>query len=176
MLYVKSVATAPQGALAGYTLSKAASFSDVVLKSTKLQNSDIAKAYNSSNTGYRTINLTDSNSFTYTANAICNQHSKATSTYKYLQIKKGNDYYIQIPNVEAAIKKIVLTVSNTTKQMTDGGNTSKLYFSSDKTTKNAIANGSGESSITIDLTDNKLTTGYIVAEGAIRIWDIEIFY
>ena len=39
----------------------------------------------------------------------------------------------------------------------------------------AIATGTGSSSVQIDVT-KEISTGYITAGGAVRVWDIEITY
>lgn len=145
-------------------------------ETTKLSNADIAKAYDDGKTSYRDITLTDSNGFVYTANAICSQHSKKTSEYKFLQIKSG--YSISIPEMPGAIQKIVMTVSNASKPMTDGGNTTTLSFvTTDNDATTALASGTGANSITLDMSSNTtINNGYINASGAIRIWDIEITY
>ena len=176
VLYVKSTADAP-------FVESAPAKSEVfdikeagAEKRTKLTNTNIVSVYDSSNTGYRDIELTDDNKFIYKAYAICNQHSKATSNYKFLQIKGGTGYYIELPNLDSSIKKITMTVSGASQAMDKGGCTATLYFSSDKNTANAVASASGASSITIDMPNNNLTQGYILASGAVRIWDIEIVY
>ncbi len=176
VLYVKSAAEAPfvESSFAESEAFeiKAASAE----KRTKLTNTNIVSVYNSSKTGYRDIELTDDNKFTYKAYAICNQHSNATSNYKFLQIKGGTEYYIELPNLDSSIKKITMTVSGASQAIDKGGCTATLYFSSDKNTANAVASASGASSITIDMPNNNLTHGYILASGAVRIWDIEIVY
>lgn len=176
VLYVKSTADAP-------FVESAPAKSEVfdikeagAEKRTKLTNTNIVSVYDSSNTGYRDIELTDDNKFIYKAYAICNQHSKTTSNYKFLQIKGGTGYYIELPNLDSSIKKITMTVSGASQAMDKGGCTATLYFSSDKNTANAVASASGASSITIDMPNNNLTQGYILASGAVRIWDIEIVY
>ena len=176
VLYVKSTADAP-------FVESAPAKSEVfdikeagAEKRTKLTNTNIVSVYDSSQTVYRNIELTDDNKFIYKAYAICNQHSKATSKYKFLQIKGGTEYYIELPNLDSSIKKITMTVSGASQAMDKGGCTATLYFSSDKNTANAVASASGASSITIDMPNNNLTQGYILASGAVRIWDIEIVY
>ena len=142
-----------------------------------MSNADIVKVFDSSNTGYRDITLTDANGFVYKANAICNQHSKATSENKFLQIKKGSGY-IEIPEMPGAIQTIVMTVSNANSAMTGGGNKANVSFvTTNNDAKTALATATGASSITLDLSDNTTAKeGYINASGAVRIWDMEITY
>lgn len=149
---------------------------------TKLSNSNIVTAGDAAS-GYGTWSLTDNNNFEYSAFAIKNFHSKATSGYHFLQIKKfasNTAYYVQLPDFGTSeIKSIKMTVSSSSKPMSDGGNTATLYFSGDNSTSedgDGVASGTGTSSVTIDASNLHLSTGYITANGAVRIWDIEIIY
>lgn len=142
---------------------------------TTLTNANIAAQYNSSSTSYRNITLTDSNNYSYSAHAILNKHSNATSTYKFLQIRSGETYYIQIPDVGVAISKIEMVVSSSQKPMDGGGNTATLYFSGTKKSADAVGNGTGTSNVTISMPTNTLKSGYILAGGAVRIWEIKIY-
>ena len=54
---------------------------------TTLSNANIVAA-GEANTGYASWNLTDGNGNQWSAYAIKNKHSNATSDYHYLQIKK----------------------------------------------------------------------------------------
>lgn len=148
-----------------------------------LSNANIAAKYDSQQTGYRSItDITDDSGHSYSAYAILNQHSKATSTNKYLQIKKYADntaYYVQVPQMPGNITSISMTVSSSSKSMTDGGNTNTLYFSSSNQTSatgTGVASGTGAKSVTIDCSSLNLTEGFITAGGAVRIWDITITY
>ena len=72
-----------------------------------------------------------------------------------------------------------MTVSSSSQPMTGGSNSAKLYFSASNSTASAgdgVASGSGASTVTIDCSSLNLNTGYITADGAVRIWDIEITY
>ena len=140
---------------------------------TTLANSNIAAL--TGGTGYADYKITDDNGFVYNVHAIVNKHSKATAKYKFMQIKSGSDFYIQIPNVGTAITKIEMVVSNANNPMTGGGNSAKLYFSSTKNTSNAVANGTGASSVTLSMPNNTLTGGYILAGAAVRVWEIKIY-
>lgn len=144
--------------------------------STTLTNANITAIESAD--GYRNITLTDDNGFTYNAYAICKYHSKATSDQNSLQIrsyKSGTDYYIGLPDVGAPIKKITMTVSSSQAAMTGGGFTGNLHLSTTKKIANSVGSGSGSSKVVIDLSDNTtVTTGYIVADAAVRIWDIKI--
>lgn len=131
---------------------------------------------------YGNCSATDSNGFNYTAYAIKNQHSNATSAYNFWQIKKyasSTAYYVDLPDFPGTIKSIKMTVSSTQKPMTDGGNAATLYFSNSNSTADAgtgVASGTGNSSVTIDAESLDLKSGYITASGAVRIWDIEVEY
>lgn len=132
--------------------------------------------------GYTGFSIKDDNGKTWNAYAIKNKHSNATSDYHYLQIKKNDNngpYYIQVPEFGSRITSIKMTVSSTSKPMTGGGNTASLYFSNSNITSaegDGVASGTGESSVTIDCSSLNLNTGYITADGAVRIWDIEVTY
>ena len=145
-----------------------------------LSNADIVKM-GDANSSYATHSTTI-DGYSWEAYAIKNVHSKATNTYHYLQIKKyasSTAYYIQLPTFSGAITSIKMTVSSNTQPMTGGSNSATLYFSSSKstsTTGTGVASGIGESSITIDCSSLGLTTGYITASGAVRIWDITVTY
>ena len=137
----------------------------------------------SGSSSYGSCSATDSNGFEYSAYAMKNQHSNATSDYNFWQIKKyasSTAYYIQLPTFTGKIiKSITLTVSSSNKAMDGGGNSSTLYFSSSNSTSSTgdgVVSGTGASSITLDVESIGLSTGYITASGAIRIWDIEITY
>ena len=133
-------------------------------------------------TGYKSWLIKDGNNKTWNAYAIKNQHSNATSSYHYLQIKKyasNTAYYIQVPEYGTKITSITMTVSSTSQPMTGGGNSATLYFSSSNTTSaggTGVASGSGSSSVTIDCSSLNLNTGFITASGAVRIWDIKVVY
>jgi len=147
----------------------------------KLTNGNIVAA-GSGETGYKTWTLKDENNNSWSAYAIKNQHSNATSSYHFLQIKKYTNntaYYVEIPALGAKITSIKMTVSSTQKPMTDGGNTATLFFSSSNSTSEVgtgVASGTGASSVTIDCSDLNLNTGYITASAGVRIWDVEVTY
>ena len=136
----------------------------------------------SGGTSYGNASATDGCGKTWNAYAIKNHHSTATSSYKYWQIKKyasNTAYYIQVPTMPGKITSIALTVSSTQKPMTDGQNNTTLYFSASSSTSAAgagVASATGASSVTIDCSALNLTTGYITASGAVRIWDVEVTY
>ena len=148
-----------------------------------LSNANIAAKYDSSKTGYRSITgITDDSGHSYSAYAILNQHSKATSTNKFLQIKKyasNTAYYVQVPPMPGNITSISMTVSSSQQPMTGGGNSTTLYFSSSNNTSATgpgVASGTGANSVTIDCSSLNLKEGFITAGGAVRIWDITITY
>ena len=119
---------------------------------------------------------------TWNAYAIHNFHSKATNTVYYLQIKKyasSTAYYVQIPTMPGNITSITMTVSSTSKPKTGGGNSATIFFSNSNSTSatgTGVASGTGASSVTIDCSSLSLTSGYITASGAVRIWDIAVTY
>ena len=134
------------------------------------------------NTGYASWNLTDGNGNQWSAYAIKNKHSNATSDYHYLQIKKyASDvaYFIQVPELGSKITSLQMTVSSTSKPMNGGGNTATVFFSSSKTTSAAgsgVVSSKGAASITIDCSSLNLNNGYITASGAVRIWEVVVTY
>ncbi len=119
---------------------------------------------------------------TWNAYAIKNQHSNATSSYHFLQIKKyasNTAYYIQVPELGTKITSITMTVSGSSQPMTGGSNSVALYFSASNSTSatgTGVASGTGTSSVTIDCSSLNLNTGYITAGGAVRIWDVTVTY
>lgn len=180
-------ATAPATAeyaagTATYTLivKEAGQGGEAELLTTKLTNAELTAGTGS--TSYGNCKATDSNNYEYGAYAIFNKHSNATAANYYWQIKKyasNTAYYVKLPEFPGTIQSIKLTVSSTSKPMTDGGNTATLYFSnsnSTTTTGSGVVNGTGASTITIDASSLDLKTGYITSGGAVRIWDIEIQY
>ena len=134
--------------------------------------------------GYGSKTMTDGCSQTWNAYAIKNKHSNATSSYHFLQIRAYNNptaYYVQVPEKTGyTIKSITMVVSNTSQPRTGGGNSATLFFSASNSTSSAgagVASGTGSSSVTIDCSSLSLTTGYITASGAVRIWgDIVVTY
>ena len=150
-------------------------------KTVTLSNANIVAA-GTGKTGYANWTMTDGNSNTWSAYAIKNQHSNATSAYHYLQIRKLNGstaYYIQVPQLGAKITQIVMTVSNTNNPMGNGGNSATLFFSNSNSTSAAddgVASGTGDASVTIDCSSLNLNTGYITTSLAVRIWDVTVTY
>ena len=148
-----------------------------------LANSYIVSAGAAAN-GYAAKTITDSKNKTWNAYAIKNQHSKATSSYHFLQIRaydssNSTAYYIQVPEYGRKITKLEMTVSGANTPMTDGGNSATLFFSASNSTSatgTGVASGSGGSKVTIDCSSLNLNTGYITAGGAVRIWDIKVTY
>lgn len=132
---------------------------------------------------YKERVITDSEGNTWNAYAMSYQHSKATSDFYYLQIKKSDanqSYYIQVPQFGTKITQLTMTVSNSSKPMEDGGNTSTLFFSANNSTSSAEGEGvvseTGTNSVTLDCSSLDLNTGYITASGAVRVWDITVTY
>lgn len=146
-----------------------------------LTNANIVAAGNIAD-GYQEWTIKDGANRSWKANAIKNQHSKATSSQHFLQIKKyasNTAYYIQIPDLgeNENIQTIKMTVSSTTKPMDGGSNTATLFFSASNSTSAGgagVASGTGASSVTIDASALGLKGGYITAGGAVRIWDVVV--
>ena len=144
-----------------------------------LSNANIVAAGDATS-GYGNWSLTDGNGNTWSAYAIKNQHSNATSSYHFLQIKKyasNTAYFIKVPDLGSQITQIKMTVSSTSKPMTGGENQATLFFSNSNSTSAAgtgVVSGTGATSVTIDCSSLNLTEGYITASGAVRIWDVEV--
>lgn len=94
----------------------------------------------------------------------------------YLQIKSDNSTtpYVQLPTVEGEIQKIIFSVGST-NVTSAGGNTRALYLRSEIGGDN-IASGSGDSQITLEVAGKGLASGFIEAAGALRIFDITVYY
>lgn len=88
--------------------------------------------------------------------------------------------YIKLPEFEGRIEKIVFSVTNASASEPNSITTpNKLYFQETATKDGEIiAQGGGDNtnSITISLSDKVYNTGYILASGGIRIWNIEVTY
>lgn len=154
---------------------------------TRTLSSEEIKEDGAGGTGYGSYAITDSEESTWNAYAIKNQHSNATSDVHFLQIKAYDSptaYYVQVPTMPATIKSITMTVSGTSQARDGGNNSATLYFSSSNNNTTAAAgvalgtavSGTGGSSITLDCETLGLTTGYITASAAIRIWDFSVDY
>ncbi len=143
---------------------------------TELTNANIVAAGTGSD-GYKDWSFTDGNGYIYNAKCIKNYHSKATSSYHYIQIKKDAGYCIELPQMPGLIKSIEMTVSSANKPMDGGGNTSSLGFGTTNQYSEAVATGKDEKSIIIEVPEEKQSNkGYITSDGAVRIWDIKISY
>ena len=146
-----------------------------------LTSANIKTSYVAPN-GYANRSITDEDGNTWNAYAMSYQHSNATSDYYYLQIKKSDNnesYYIQVPTFGTKITQLVMTVSGASQPMTDGGNTSTVFFSASNSTSaegEGVVSGTGDASITLDCSSLNLNTGYITAGGAVRIWDVTVTY
>ena len=142
-------------------------------------------------TGYGNKSMTDGCSHTWTAYAIKDKHSNATSSYHYLQIRAKNGstkYWIQVPEYTGyTIKSITMVVSGASQPSTDGNNSATLYFSAsdDNTVANSgvaanpqtAVSGTGASSVTLDCSPLGLSTGYITASAGVRVWgDVIVTY
>lgn len=154
---------------------------------TRTLSSEEIKEAGAGGNGYDSYAITDSEESTWNAYAIKNQHSNDTKDVHFLQIRTYNSstaYYVQVPTMPTTIKSITMTVSGTSQARDGGNNSATLYFSSSNNNTTAAAgvasgtavSGTGSSSITLDCEALGLTTGYITASGAIRIWDFSVEY
>lgn len=152
------------------------------VKRVTLSQSNIYNNGIDASTGYQNVTLTDEDGNSWEAFAIKNYHSNATKTQNFLQIKKyasGTAYYIKVPVLGSKITNIELVVSNPNQIMTGGGNTATVYFSSSNSTSTVsqgVASGTGDGSVSIDVSGLNINTGYITASAAIRIWEIKVTY
>lgn len=131
---------------------------------------------------YKAWEITDDNGAVWDAIALKGYYNTASASTQFLQIKKYSRniaYYIHVPEYGTKITSITMTVSNANRSITGGGNTKTLFFSSSKTTSEegeGVASGTGDASVTIDCTDLNVNTGYITANGEVRIWEITVTY
>ena len=156
------------------------------LATTKLTTEDILRdsgGNTQQTTGYREVSFTDANQFEYNAFAISTYHSKAANTEGYIQIKKyasNTASYIQLPTFTGNIQSIKMTATTSSAQMSGAAATAKIFFSSTNSTASSgdgVVTATSEGSVfTIDASSLNLNTGYITADGAVRIWEIEITY
>lgn len=154
----------------------------VTPETTKLTAEDILAGTNIG-TGYKNHTYTDSKNYSYSSYAISNYHSNATNDKGFIQIRAKQSttyYYVELPTFTGKkITKIEMTVSDSSKPMDGGNNTATLYFSNSKQTSSTgsgVISGTGSSSVTLNTSSLDLSTGYITANGAVRIWDIEITF
>ena len=97
-----------------------------------------------------------------------------------IQLRTSGTPYILLPTFNGKIKEISFTVTTTgTDTYVEGSykTTTALQFRASSDGDN-IASGGGTSTnhITIDLSSKFYTTGYIVSDGGIRVWDIKVTY
>ena len=146
-----------------------------------LTNNNINSAGLASNE-YEAWSITDDNGEEWDAFAMKGYHNISSSSTQFLQIKKFSSntaYYIHVPEYGTKIISITMTVSNAYKSITGGGNTKTLFFSSSEKTMEegeGVASGTGDGSVTIDCEDLDVNTGYITANGEVRIWEISVTY
>ena len=146
-----------------------------------LTNADIVAA-GAAQDGYRSWSITDANGKVWNAYAIKKWQNQQTAGQHALQIRKyasSTAYYIQVPAYGTKITRLVMTVSSTSTTMNGGGNNATLFFSaynSTSSTGDGVAYGTGQSSVTIDCSSLNLNTGYITANGAVRIWEVTVTY
>lgn len=169
----------------GETVTVAFAFKDAPNEQTATLSQSIIYSTGDGASGYRTLSFTDANGKTWNAYAIKNQHSNATSSQHYLQLKKSTSseqYYIQVPAYGTKITKLVMTVSSPDQPMTGKGSSATLLFSSSNTTTAAgtgVASAtasSTSSTVTIDCSSLNLNTGYITTSAGVRIWDVTVYY
>ncbi len=105
----------------------------------------------------------------------------AKPIYQMIQLKNDADVYLKLPNFDGKIKEIALTVTNANAtSFSEGSNqtSNTLTFNTSASYSNPVATGGGSNTnhITIDLSDKFYTTGYILANGATRIWEVTVTY
>ena len=136
----------------------------------------------SGSSSYGSCSAIDGGGNTWNAYAIKNQHSNATSSEHFWQIKKyasNTAYYVQVPSLGSKITQLEITVSSTSKASDGGGNSATLYFSASNSTSATgagVVSGTGASAVTIDCSSLNLNTGYITASAAVRIWGVTVTY
>ena len=151
--------------------------SEVTLSTTQI------KAGTGSSKDYGPCKATDNKGNVW--NAYAKKGTTANSSYPDFEsfiIKKctsSNFYYIQLPVLGNKINNITLTVSDVSKPRTGGDNIITVYFSNSKSTAadgEGVVSGRGDKTITLNVSSLNLNTGYITANGDIRIWDIKVTY
>lgn len=134
--------------------------------------------------GYGYIkHVTSSDGLLWVTNGYLHTNSNAVSLGMIqLRIKSNSNgvSYIKLPELEGRIEKIVFSVTNASENTSNGTGTPNILYFQETPTKDGtiIAQGGGSetNSITISLSDKVYNTGYILASGGIRIWNIEVTY
>nr|MCR5658690.1 chitobiase/beta-hexosaminidase C-terminal domain-containing protein [Bacteroidales bacterium] len=147
-----------------------------------LTGSDMAGMENAGE-GYNTLKYTTVNNFYWETNGF--QTSSNNVVYGMIQLRvrtnNAGASYIKLPEFPGKIETVVLSVTNASTNSAGTANcTSTLYFQEAPTSNGTIiaqgGNSEGTNSITISLTDKFYSTGYILANGGARIWNIEVTY
>lgn len=133
--------------------------------------------------GYGYIKHVTSDGLLWVTNGFFQTKSN-TISLGMIQIRErdnsGGVSYIKLPEFEGRIEKIVFSVTSASAITSNGETTpNKLYFQETATKDGEIiaqGGGSETNSITISLSDKVYNTGYILASGGIRIWNIEVTY
>lgn len=133
-------------------------------------------------TSYESRSYTDDKGNTWNTFSACANPSKSP-TYPMIQLRAQTSTkaaYIQIPTMPSDIKTISFIVTGSSATAENGdATTTKLQFQT-TTAYNAsvILEGGGSStnSITLDFTGKSYKTGYITANGSLRIWKIVVEY
>ena len=106
---------------------------------------------------------------------------RQTATNNYLQLQKYTESttpYIKLPDVPGEIQSVVLTVGSASQNSASGGGNSRTYYFNDTIgASTAVASGTGDSKITLDVAGKGKSTGYIqVGGGASRVFAITVNY
>lgn len=150
--------------------------------SIKLTNANI-NATSSTSTAFGNFTFIDDDSNQWNTNCVTYQKS-GTTIARFIQINtpgnsngNGKGSHIQIPDIGKPIKKIVMTVSSSTGLNSNAGGASARTLSfREKNEGDIIVSGKDDNTVTLNLPNNTLTTGYINSDGSVRIWDVEVFY
>lgn len=150
--------------------------------SIKLTNANI-NATSSTSTAFGDFTFIDDDSNQWNTNCVTYQKS-GTTIARFIQINtpgnsngNGKGSHIQIPDIGKPIKKIVMTVSSSTGLNSNAGGASARTLSfREENEGDIIVSGKDDNTVTLNLPNNKLTTGYINSDGSVRIWDVEVFY
>ena len=134
------------------------------------------------NTGYESRSYTDDKGNTWETVSACANPSKSP-TYPMIQLRAQTSTkaaYIQIPTMPYDIKTISFIVTGSSATAEDGAKTAvKLQFQETAAyNASVILEGGGTStnSITLNFAGKSYKTGYITADGSLRIWKIVVEY
>ncbi|MBO2522706.1 MAG: hypothetical protein CW336_02460 [Bacteroidetes bacterium] len=152
-----------------------------------LNGSNMANMPNNGTT-YNTIKSITVDGFYWETNGYQTKDAN-NNVYGMIQLRTRTDgggvSYIKLPEFPGKIETIVFSVTDASSGATSAGATTcskKLYFQEAPTSNGTIVaegGGSATNTITINLTNvttKYYSTGYIVANGGARIWNIAVNY